>query len=55
MQRRCYLTVMWHADNGVVIVHVQEHYEGQVNGQFVVSGDTWNEVYRDLLEMGYLK
>lgn len=30
------------------------HYEGYVDGEFVVSGDTWNEVYNDLLEMGYL-
>ena len=39
----------------VDIIHVHEHYEGHVDGKFVVSGDTWNEVYKDLLEMGYLK
>lgn len=40
---------------GVVIIPVSGHYEGHVHGQFVVSGDTRNEVYNDLLEMGYLK
>lgn len=39
----------------VNIVYVNEHYEGYVNGRFVVSGDTWNEVYNDLVEMGYVK
>ena len=35
----------------VVILNVNGHYEGYVNGEFVVSGDTWTEVYIDLLEM----
>ena len=55
MRRRCYQTVMLQDDNSVEIIHTHEHYEGWVNGQFVVSGDTWNEVCKDLLEMGYLK
>lgn len=46
---------MLHGDERVDIIHVQEHYEGLIDGQFVVSGDTWNEVYNDLLEMGYMK
>ena len=29
------------------------HYEGLVDGEFVVSGDSWNEVQNDLIEMGY--
>lgn len=37
------------------IVQVRGHYEGFVNGEFVVSGDTWNEVYKDLSEMRYLR
>ena len=47
--------VMSLANDGVSIFHVHEHYEGRVNGQFVVSGDTEYEVYEDLVEMGYLK
>ena len=39
----------------VDIIQVRSHYEGLVNGQFVVSGDTWNEVYKDLQEMRYLR
>lgn len=35
------------------IIKVHEHYEGRVDGKFVVSGDTWNEVYKDLVEMEY--
>lgn len=46
---------MSHGDERVEIVSVNGHYEGRVNGEFVISGDTWNEVYRDLLEMGYLE
>lgn len=37
----------------IEIVHVRGHYEGRVNGKFVVSGDTWNEVKNELSEMGY--
>ena len=43
------------SDERVNIIHVHEHYEGRVDGQFVVSGDTWNEVYKELEEMEYLK
>ena len=46
---------MLHGDERVDIICVQGHYEGLVDGEFVVSGDTWTEVYKDLLEMGYLK
>lgn len=35
----------------IEIRHVREHYEGYVNGQFVVSGDTYHEVEKDLEEM----
>lgn len=34
------------------IMRVKEHYEVyDDNGNFVSSGDTWNECYNDLLEM----
>ena len=36
----------------IKIRHVMEHYEEFVNGQLVVSGDTFNEVLEDLREMG---
>lgn len=39
----------------VEIIRAREHYEGRVNGQFVVSGDSYTEVYNDLKEMGYLR
>lgn len=38
----------------VEIINVRGHYEGLVSGQFVVSGDSYTEVYDDLKEMGYL-
>lgn len=41
-------------DERVDIVCSEGHYEGRVNGEFVVSGDTYNEVYCDLEEMGYV-
>lgn len=37
----------------IKIRHVMEHYEAFVNGQLVVSGDTFNEVLEDLRKMGY--
>ena len=46
--------MMLHGDERVDIICSQGHYEGHVDGEFVVSGDTWNEVYRDLVEMGIL-
>ena len=46
---------MLQGDDSVEIVSINGHYEGLVEGEFVVSGDTWDEVYKDLLEMGYLK
>lgn len=55
MLRRCYLTVMSQEYKVLHIVHVKEHYEAFADGEFVVSGDTRNEVYKDLEEMGYLK
>lgn len=36
----------------IEIRHVMEHYEAFVNGRFVVSGDTFNEVLKDLRKMG---
>lgn len=47
--------MMLQGDEGVDIRCVNGHYEGYVDEQFVVSGDTWAEVYNDLLEMGYLR
>lgn len=38
----------------IEIRHVMEHYEAFVNGKFVVSGDTFNEVLEDLRKMGML-
>lgn len=43
------------ASRCVDIINVREHYEGRVDDKFVVSGDTYNEVYHDLEEMGYIK
>lgn len=34
------------------IRQVDEHYEAFVNGKFVVSGDTLEEVIRDVYEEG---
>lgn len=39
----------------VDIIETWGHYEGRVDGEFIVSGDTWNEVHNDLLEMGYVE
>lgn len=39
--------------NGVEIRHVMDHYEAYINGQFVVSGDTYGEVKKELEELGY--
>jgi hypothetical protein len=47
--------VILQEDNVVNITRKGGHYEGCVNGKFIVSGDTWKEVYTDLLEMGYLR
>lgn len=42
--------------NSVDIRCVQGHYEAyDDNNEFIVSGDTWNEVYNDLKEMKYLQ
>lgn len=38
----------------IKIRHVTEHYEAFVNGQLVVSGDTFNEVLEDLRKMRYV-
>ena len=35
----------------IEIRHVREHYEGYIDGKFVVSGDTYDEVAKDLEEM----
>ena len=38
----------------IEIRHVMEHYEVFVNGRFVLSGDTLNEVIEELRKMGYV-
>ena len=38
----------------IEIRHVMEHYEAFVNGKFVVSGDTLNEVIEELRKTGYV-
>ena len=38
----------------IEIRHVMEHYEVFVNGRFVLSGDTLNEVLEELRKMGYV-
>ena len=39
-------------DNTHRIVQVKEHYEvDDSNGNFVLSGDTWDECYNDLVDM----
>ena len=38
----------------IKIRHVMEHYEAFVNGRFVVSGDTLNEVLEELRKAGYV-
>lgn len=37
----------------IEIRHVLEHYEAFVDGKFVVSGDTFNEILEELRKMGY--
>ena len=37
----------------IEIRHVMEHYEAFVNGKFVVSGDTFNDILEELRKMGY--
>lgn len=37
----------------IEIRHVMEHYEAFVDGRFVVSGDTFNEILEELRKMGY--
>lgn len=39
--------------NRMEIRHVLDHYEAYINGQFVVSGDTYEEVRKELEELGY--
>ena len=46
---------MLQGNDSVDIIYTHGHYEGHVNDSFVVSGDTWTEVYNELLRMGYLK
>ena len=38
----------------IEIRHVMEHYEAFVNGKFVMSGDTFNEILEELRKMGYV-
>lgn len=42
------------ASRKIEIRHVMEHYEAFVNGKFVVSGDTFNEILEELRKMGYV-
>ena len=37
----------------IEIRHVVDHYKAFVNGRFVVSGDTFNEVLEELRKTGY--
>ena len=37
----------------IEIRHVMEHYEAFVDGKFVVSGDTFNDILEELRKMGY--
>ena len=39
----------------IEIISTRGHYEGRVSGKFVVSGDSYTEVYNELKEMGYLR
>lgn len=38
----------------IEVRHVMDHYEAFVNGKFVVSGDTFDEVIKELRKMGYV-
>ena len=38
----------------IEVRHVMDHYEAFVNGNFVVSGDTFDEVIKELRKMGYV-
>ena len=38
----------------IEIRHVMEHYEAFVDGKFVVSGDTFNDILEELRKMGYV-
>lgn len=46
---------MLQGDDRIYILPFHGHYVGVVDGEVIVSGDNWTEVYRELLEMGYLK
>ena len=38
----------------IEVRHVMDHYEAFVNGKFVVSGDTFDEVVKELRKIGYV-
>lgn len=38
----------------IEVRHVMDHYEAFVNGKFAVSGDTFDEVIKELRKMGYV-
>ena len=38
----------------IEVRHVMDHYEAFVNGKFVVSGDTFDEVIKELRKVGYV-
>ena len=42
---------MLQGDESIDIRSVQGHYEGYVDGEFIASGDTWNEVYKEVLKI----
>lgn len=41
--------------SGIEIRYVHGHFEAYVDGKWILSGDTREEVYNALLEMGYVK
>ena len=49
MQRRYYQIGKY--THEIEIRHVCEHYEGYVDGEFVVSRDTYHELEKDLEEV----
>lgn len=38
----------------IEVRHVMDHYEAFVNGKFLVSGDTFDEVIKELRKMRYV-
>ena len=40
--------------DNIEIVKIRGHYEAFVDGNFVLSADTWEEILSDLTKEGYL-